>query len=292
MTRPSTRSIGACLASLLLMLQAGPALAQAEATATLGDLRFSFVDLDPHDDSAPSLVWADSARSSASVTAFTLTERDPLQPTQSSGSTGRPLRAQFGALGTAHSFGAVWSSAAGASATGLAWTPSGTQGSHWSAFGATAMPATGIFELSPATELTIDVDILLDAKVSPLLADPQRWEVAGAHYRVSLALLSPDNQVVEMESSELQIWADTRKGTTSDHLAMPVSLTVSNPTGSWMRGHAVLTADALAASFAQPVPEISTQASLLAGLAGLGALLRGRKRRASQLAAKKRSTSA
>lgn len=254
-------------AALTALAAAPSAWAAANASASIGTVTITLIDLDLDDDIAPSMTFSDATSHSVAQLIGEVLVSDEAdgfyQPT--SAMAGGALGEMAAATGAGGALAAV--QVAGSNAVGT-----DTSGSARGFF-------LGSFSLTPRTRVTLSTTVELSALTTVGYDGYSIFESGAADGSIELGI---------SQGTGFQSYGEFRYATASyawdgvhyvgetDSFNGELSLTYSNLSDNFVSGYYQAQANAVATS-AIPVPEPGTYAMLLAGLAGIGIMVRRRR---------------
>lgn len=255
--------LGFCLAGAV-----GTAHAAASASASIGTVSITLIDLDPLDGIAPSLTFFDGVSQSSGYVS------DPYASDYTSAAGFNTPTSALASSATGWASGSTSPNGAtsstmlyGATADGVYNNANGYGGSY------------GQFTLTPWTLVILTTSYDVEA-MTTIGTDGVNYEssTAGAHLEMNIAVDDGwEYHYTYRYASASYMWDGMGYVPTSDAGSGQLTLSVANVADTEVSGNFYSNASTYAYSYIAAVPEPSTYAMLLAGLAGIGAAVRRRR---------------
>ncbi|CAN5258551.1 hypothetical protein BH11PSE9_BH11PSE9_08970 [soil metagenome] len=288
MNRSIPLAIALLFSAALALILSAPAWADSSSRATVSNMRFELIDLDPNDDIAPSITFnsAGNYNSSAGSSVYEFSWGSPV----SSDENLHAGTSRFGAVAsTSHStLGFANASVSGdgtlggtvLQASGSSVSAADSETDYFAGAGvlrdrSNAYSAQS-FSLSANTRVVFSADVSVFAQLSDGVGAPAS---AGGHASAYAQLLTFDQGIGPNVGSQLDVdevtvsfWSGSGPGAT---VARTASVTFDNATSSPLDGAVGISANVNGQSFhTSVVPEPASAASLALGLAMMFVRLR------------------
>lgn len=250
------------------MVVAGPAAAQSSASATISGFSYVLYDLDPFDMITPDLTFGyEQSTSNAYVNSNSESDSDWLSAIGNFSPTSATAMLAFGQASAA-------TDATGATASGSVFAP-GYGGSGW--FSASAYGVDNSFTLSPWTGIKLTATFEGSATTGSHLGSN---DYASAYGQLYMNVLAENGYEQHYSTRQAYASCGTWDGMTCSGQSSSFSGTFSLSFANFSDASAEGNLSVGAYSYGQstvPVPEPQTYLMLLAGLAGIGAVVRRRR---------------